>query len=192
MLPNLSTTPTASLIKQIDAEGKEVNYQYDLDGRQTKVIDGNGNETVTEYNDAASGSCSSCSGTNGEGQPSKTIYPTYTQEYKYDSRGRKTEEKDVLSATEAYSTQFSYDSVGNLIAQTDKENRTTTYQYDELGRRVKAIDALGGVTEYTYDNRDNLIALKDAKGNTTTFEYDRNNRLTKKTRPLGSGNDVPI
>jgi large repetitive protein len=173
------------LIKQVDQEGKEINYQYDLDGRQTKVIDGNGNETTTEYNDVAASSCSSCSWSNGIGQPSKTIYPTYSTEYQYDTRGRKAEAKDVLSSTEAYATQFSYDSVGNLITQTDKESRTTTYQYDELGRKVKTTDALAGVTEYTYDNRSNLISLKDAKGNTTTFEYDGNNRLTKETRPLG-------
>ena len=173
------------VIKQIDPEGKEVNFEYDLDGRLTKTIDGNGNEIATEYDDVAGSSCGSCSGTNGAGQPAKTIYPTYSKEYKYDSRGRKTQEKDVLSTTEAYSTQLTYDTTGNVISQTDKENKTTTFQYDELSRRVKAIDALMGTTEYTYDNRNNLITLKDAKGNITTFEYDRNNRLTKETRPLG-------
>jgi RHS repeat-associated protein len=174
-----------NLIKQTDQEGKQINFEYDLDGRLVKTIDGNGNETTTEYNDAAGSSCSSCSGASSTGQPAKTIYPTYTKELKYDSRGRKIEEKDVLSATEAYSTQFGYDAFGNLVSNTDKEGKTTIYQYDELNRKAKVIDPLTNVREYTYDNRGNLIALTDARGNTTTFEYDRNNRLTKETRPLG-------
>jgi len=177
--------PDGQMIKQIDPEGRQINFEYDIDGRLVKTIDGNGNEITTEYNDATGGSCTSCSGAGGIGQPAKTVYPTYSKEYKYDNRGRKTEEKDVLSTTEAYATQFTYDTSGNLASETDKEAKVITNQYDELNRRVKVIDPLMGTTEYTYDNRGNLIALKDPKGNTTTFEYDRNNRPTKETQPLG-------
>ena len=102
------------VIKQTDPEVKEVNFEYDLDGRLTKTIDGNGNETSTEYNDAAGASCTSCSGSAGTGQPARNIYPTFSRKYTYGSWGRKTEEKDVLSATEAYARQFAYDAVGNL------------------------------------------------------------------------------
>ncbi len=177
--------PDGKLIKQVDEEGKEINFEYDFDGRLVKTIDGNGNEIINEYADVSGSSCTSCSGSNGAVQPSRIIYPTYTKEFKYDSRGRKIEEKDILSETEAYSTLFGYDASGNLISVTDKERKITTYQYDELNRKVKVIDVLGGVTEYTFDSRDNVIALKDAKRNTTSFEYDRNNRVKKETRPLG-------
>jgi YD repeat-containing protein len=174
------------LTKQIDQEGKSITYEYDLDGRLTKTTDGNGNETKTEYNDAIGSSCTPCSGSNsGVAQPARTVYTTFSRTYAYDSRGRKTQETDVLSDTETYSTQFAYDAAGNLIAQTDSENRTTSYQYDELDRGVKVIDPLMAVTEYTYDKRNNVVAVKDANGNRTTFEYDMNNRLAKETRPLG-------
>jgi RHS repeat-associated protein len=105
-------------------------------------------------------------------------------ENKYDSRGRKTEEKDVLSPTEAYATQFVYDATGNVLSQIDKESNSTTYVYDELNRKIKVIDSLSNNTEYTYNDRDNLISLKDANGNVTQFEYDRDNRLIKETRPM--------
>jgi uncharacterized protein RhaS with RHS repeats len=36
-------------VKQTDPEGKEASYAYDLDGRLTKTLDGNGNETWMEY-----------------------------------------------------------------------------------------------------------------------------------------------
>ena len=51
-----------------------------------------------------------------------------SKEYKYDARGRRIEEKDVLSDAESYLTQFEYDPSGNLISKTDKEGRTTAYE----------------------------------------------------------------
>jgi len=173
------------LVKQTDPEGKEVSYEYDLDGRLVATIDGNGNETRMEYDVTLGASCSSCGGNGGSDRPSRIIYPTFTKEFRYDTRGRKTVELDVLSATETYTNRFAYGAAGNLAAKTDKEGRGTQYEYDGLNRLKKVIDPLNQVTEYTYDDRDNLVALKDAKANTTTFQYDRNNRLVKETRPLG-------
>ena len=69
------------------------------------------------------------------------------------------------------------------MARTDKENRTTGYDYDNLNRLVKVTDAVLRETDYTYDNRDNLLSLTDAENQTTRFEYDRNNRLVKEIRP---------
>ena len=173
------------LIKQTDAEGKIVRYEYDLDGRLAKTIDGNGNEIAMEYGDAAGSGCSSCSSGGAIDQPSRITYPTFAKEFTYDKRGRKIEERDVLSETETYITGFDFDAAGNLIARTDKEDRPTDYEYDDLNRLKSVTDALGNNTEYFYDNRDNLTALTDANSNTTWFEYDRNNRLKKEIRPEG-------
>ena len=172
------------LTKQTDAEGKMIQYEYDSEGRLTKTVDGNGNEIVMEYDDTPGTGCSSCSGGSAD-QPSRIEYPTFAREFVYDVRGRKTQEKDVLSDTEQYITSLAYDETGNLISKTDKENRTTTYEYDELGRLTKVTDPLGKETEYTYDDRDNLLTLEDGNDSMTTFEYDRNNRLVKETRPMG-------
>ncbi|OPY73987.1 MAG: tRNA(Glu)-specific nuclease WapA precursor [Syntrophorhabdus sp. PtaU1.Bin002] len=161
-----------------------ITYEYDLDGRPTRTVDGNGNATTTEYADTTSG-CTTCSTTGATDQPSKTVYPTFSKEYTYDNRGRRIEEKDVLTASESYSTVITHDLAGNILTQTDKENRKTSYTSDELGRRVRMTDPATGVTENDYDGRNNLTSLKDPKGNTTTFEYDRNNRVTKETRPMG-------
>ena len=103
--------PDGKLIKQTDPEGKEVRYGYDLDGRLKKTIDGNGNETSLEYESGSGSSCSTCSGAAKE-QPSKIVYPTFTKEFRYDARGRKSAELDILSATETYTTGFAYDAVG--------------------------------------------------------------------------------
>jgi RHS repeat-associated protein len=171
------------VIKQTDAQGKMIYYQYDSEGRLTKTIDGNGNEISVEYSDTDSSGCSSCSGGSVD-QPSRVIYPTFSKEFVYDARSRKTKEKDVLSDTESYVTSFAYDAAGNLVAKTDKESKTTLYVYDALNRLSAVTDPAAGVTEYSYDNRDNLIELKDANENVTRFEYDKNNRLTKEVRPM--------
>jgi len=123
------------LLRQIDAEEKTINYEYDLDGRLLKTVDGNGNQIAMEYADANGSGCSSCSNAGGvSNQPTRITYPTFAKEFLYDKRGRKTIEKDVLSATETYLTDFDYDPAGNLIGRTDKEDRNTGYAYDALNR----------------------------------------------------------
>ncbi|MGD8388182.1 MAG: hypothetical protein PVG49_13655, partial [Desulfobacteraceae bacterium] len=172
------------LTRKIDPEGKEIRFGYDTQGRMVSLVDGEGNETHMVYETPAPAECPMCGGGTGT-QPARIVYPTFTKEFTYDQRGRKTEETDVLSDTEAYTTFMEYDPGGNLSLKTDKEGRSTSYVYDSLDRLIKVTDPLGNETLYAYDDRDNLIALTDANGNTTRFAYDRNNRLVKETRPMG-------
>jgi large repetitive protein len=171
------------LIRQVDPSGKPIAYVYDNEGRLIRSIDGNGNEIHMEY-DQAVGGCATCSGGGGF-QPTRTVFPTFEQQYGYDLRGRKTLETDIPSTGgDLGATLFAYDPAGNLVEKTDKEGNTTVYEYDELGRLIGVTDPLTGMTSYEYDGRDNLIALTDAEGNTTRFDYDRNNRLTREIRPM--------
>ena len=170
------------LTRRIDPEGKSVHFDYDSEGHLIKAIDGNGNQTQLEYGGGSSG-CSSCPAPLD--QPAKIVYPTFAKEFNYDSRGRKIEERDILSDTESYSTTLRYDPAGNLTSTTDKESKTTAYAYDELNRLIKMTDATGHDTLYAYDSQDNLLLLTDANGNMTRFAYDRANRQTKEIRPLG-------
>ena len=138
------------------------------------------------YDDAAAGSgCASCGGGGGASRPTTILYPTFEKSFSYDLRGRKPREADILSETEQHETLFAYDASGNLISKTDKEGRTTLYDYDALSRLTRVTDPLSQETLYRYDDRDNLVELIDAKGQSTAFAYDRNNRLVKETRPMG-------
>ena len=112
-------------------------------------------------------------------------YPTFTKEFRYDLRGRKTVEMDILSDSETLVSRFGYDAAGRLVEKTDREERVTSYTYDALNRLTDVTDPLNQVTSYTFDGRDNLLALTDAKNQTTQFAYDRNNRLVKEIRPMG-------
>lgn len=162
--------------KVTDPENKIVETtEYDLDGRASKKIDGNGNTTSYVYGDEASGL---------DGLLVKIVYPTFTQELKYNNRNRVSQTIAILDATTRYTTTTTYDAKGNVLTNTDAENKTTTNTYDALGRLKTVTDPATGVTEYTYDQRDNLLSLKDPKGQTHRFTYDRLNRKLTETRPL--------
>ncbi len=173
------------LVRTVDPEGKENSSEYDLDGRLIKQIDGNNNETIYVFENNDGASCSSCSESGSPDLPSKIIYPTFIREFKYDKRGRKIEERDILSDNETYITQFEYDLSGNLISKTDPESKVTAYEYDSLNRLIKVTDPVGNATEYIFDIRDNMISIKDANENIKHFEYDRNDRNLKEIRPMG-------
>jgi RHS repeat-associated protein len=162
--------------KQTDQEGKSQATEYDVDGRLLKRIDGNGNVIQYVYGDPTSGL---------DNLLVKTLYPTYSQEYKYDNRDRVIEVIDILDANTRFSSKTVYDPIGNRTATTDKENKTTTFAYDALGRLTGTTDPASGLTQYAYDCRDNLIALTDPKNQTHRFEYDRRNLKTREIRPLG-------
>jgi RHS repeat-associated protein len=174
-------------LKVTDQEGKETFYEYDNEGRLISTTDGNGNTILMEYTENAGQQCVSC-GEGGKGaSPSAIIYPTFRKKFKYDPRGRKIEEKDILGTglENEYTTTFGYDPAGNLSWVRDKEGKLTSYVYDELNRLAREIDPAGNETRYAYDVRGNLRFLTDGKNQTTEFRYDRANRLVKEIRPMG-------
>jgi len=174
-----------NLVKRSDGEGRAARSFYDAEGRLSKTVDGNNNEIVYTYGDDGNGTCTTCplSGKASD-QPIKISFPTFVREFSYDTRGRKTEQRDIAGATTLV-TGFTYDQSGNLSLKTDPEGRVTRYYYDELNRLARTVDPDQGDTLFTYDDRDNLLSLTDANGNVTSFTYDSANRLLSETRPGG-------
>lgn len=76
-------------------------------------------------------------------------------------------------------SSYTYDLAGQMITMTDPVGRTTTYEYDALGRQVKVTlpDQDEGA-ELTYDAVGNVLTTTDQLGNTTTFTYDNLYRRT--------------
>ena len=67
--------------------------------------------------------------------------------YAYDNEGRQTNETDALN----YSASKTYDAIGQLIQEADKNGNTWHYTYDKDGRRTSQTDPLGNTTTYEYD-----------------------------------------
>lgn len=82
-----------------------------------------------------------------------------------------------------------YDSDGNLTAYTDRNGRTTQYQYDQDNQLVKEdwLGALGSAiytAAYTYDADDRLILATDSNS-TYGYSYDALSRVTQMSGAIG-------
>ena len=103
------------------------------------------------------------------------------------------------TATAATTTNFSYDSAGNLTSVQDPRGKTTRYGYDALNQRIEEIDpdphtntidpSLGTDDPrpdilYSYDNMGNIKVRtlqqyggSSSSSQTTEYDYDSMNRL---------------
>jgi RHS repeat-associated protein len=95
------------------------------------------------------------------------------------------------SQQKSVTTEYDYDSFGNVIAETvsgsEFETRQLGYEYDSKGRFPEKItNVLGQERSVTYDNRwgEPLVNL-DVNGIETSFEYDGFGRLKSSTNELG-------
>lgn len=84
--------------------------------------------------------------------------------------------------SDASTTSYAYDSVGNVIAVTDSRGNTTQVGYDARNRKVWAQDPASNTSYFYYDDNDNLTATITPDG-TTTNVYDVMNRLAQSTDP---------
>lgn len=99
--------------------------------------------------------------------------------YEYDELGR------VIAETSAsgLNVRYSYDAEGRVTQITDSQNRVTRMSYDPLGRMVQSVDAANGATSFSYDLGDRLTRVSDPRGLTTTYEYDGFGQLWKQNSP---------
>ena len=160
----------------VDQEGKSIRYRYDTQERRSTVTDGNGNVITYKYGETGTGA--------NKSDISSTIYPTYTEQYHYDNRGRLT---TIVKVAQEYGELVSravYDHAGNVIERIDEEGKQTKYEYDALNRQKKATDTLNHTVTYAYDNRDNLISVTNENNIVIRrFDYDRNSRQLTETWP---------
>lgn len=202
------------MIQHLESSNLVTTYLYDDAGNVRKVTDPRGNTVETQYDDQGRPTHVIYPAT--DEHPSTQAVTTYDalgrrvamadQEgritrYRYDGLGRLVEMRQYLDQALAaddsrfglptsdsgiVSTRYTYDEAGNQTSQTDALDRTTTYETDALGRRVKRIlpkdggeaTALSEVLDY--DAWGQLWHRTDFAGNTTTFEYDVLGRLRAK------------
>ncbi|MFV0478634.1 MAG: hypothetical protein ACK5ME_12495 [Parahaliea sp.] len=182
--------------------GEGLRLSYDSTGRPTRLISPGGLVTQISYDNQGRLSTLTDPADNtirytygGSGDPLAGLltginYPTYSEHYGYDQRGRPTRLSRQFStagaSTPTILTQSqAFDALGQRLATTDAAGNSTLYQYDALGRLIKTTDSLGNSSHQQWDAHDNLLALSDASGNLHRFSYDRAGRLIKETRPMG-------
>lgn len=136
---------------------------------------------------------------------------TKRRQFEYDALGRLTSVCEVTTASgngscaqsspqTGYWTKYTYDAADRLLSVTQNAQTTPTqtrsYEYDGLGRVLKATDPESGQTTFTYDSiasgncagtyNGDLIKRQDAVANVTCYKYDYIHRLTEVNYPAGS------
>jgi len=91
--------------------------------------------------------------------------------YKYDSSNNMTSQTAQVNATTVGTTQYAYNSFGEVTNVTDPLNHTTSKTYDGKGNLLTVTDPLGNVTTFTYNSLGELLTIKDPLGNVTTLAY---------------------
>ena len=171
-----------------DADGSEISYAYDAQGRMTEWYDASGVRQVQNTYDEK-GRVTHQIDANG-GEYAVEYYDDHT--VTTDADGNRSEiwvdaQKRTTKTVDANGGEISYtyDQNSNIIAVTDALGNTTRYEYDAFGNKVKETAPDGSSYSLQYDANNNLTQLTDQRGGVTRYEYDTHNRLTRQTNPDG-------
>jgi RHS repeat-associated protein len=163
-----------NLIGITDAESNSTSFDHNYRGDVTKFTDALLNDTIFEYGGAGCGSC-------GSGVDKLTSVIDASQ----------------VGQTMPFKTEFRYDTIGNLSAETDQLGNTMLYSYynnGQLHQKVHDINSDGQIDggdtvllTFTYlpDGRLDTKSVRDESGiyQLTDFNYDTDGRLWTITSP---------
>ncbi|MFN0057821.1 MAG: RHS repeat-associated core domain-containing protein, partial [Planctomycetota bacterium] len=161
----------------IMVDGRGVVHLHEIDGfgNPIRVADGGG-ETLFTY-DAL------------RRRTSRTLPNGARTEYVYDAAGRVSLLRELNPAAQVYATMLrEYAGTGGRMSrEVDAEGRERRYEYDTLGRLVRAIDALQGDVLFFYENPAlPSMPTRTVRGTATvTIAYDAHGNLASVTDPLG-------
>ena len=152
-----------------------IGFAYDLAGRRVKKMDLNS----TSMNLSIEGSLLRVKG--------KDLSGNNVALWKYDGFGKLVSSSDP----DLGYTEFHHNGFGEVISTTDALNRTTTMNYDMLGRLTsKQLPGSEGTVTYVYDSltgisngQGKLVAIDDPSQR-KEFSYDRLGRVKRETREI--------
>ena len=113
-------------------------------------------------------------------------------QYVYDARNRQISVTQAYGTSDAATTSYTYDAVGNVLTQTDALGNETQYVYDNLNRQIEVITrATARPTRRRrstrYDAAGNMLTETDPLGNVTSYAYDNLNLQIQVTQPDPDG-----
>jgi RHS repeat-associated protein len=206
-----SYDPAGNILSRVDPLGNESKWAYDPNGNVESATDANGHTTTYEYdamnrrirvehpNEQTEETAYDSNGNvtaQIDGKSSEYTY-TYTDrnelETSTDPLGRTTEYRyytdgdlRLLIDPQERTTFFAYNEADELIEVEDEDGGTpnTTFEYDDVGRRLAMTDATGE-SSFEYDSLGRLIGTSDGHGNTISYDHDLAGNITGIEYPNG-------
>jgi|GEM_PF-685730 len=156
---------------------------YNTFGEVTAESDPNGNVTRYAFDRAGRPFETRLSAYTPPGG-STPVVPVFTAVY--DSLGQVVSQTDPLGRV----TGFTYDQLGRVVTQVAPDGATTTARYDLAGNLLAVTDPTGAATGSTYDLLGRTTSVSEAvrqtgQTHTTTMAYDAAGRLSAVTTPAG-------
>ncbi|HEY2499110.1 MAG TPA: RHS repeat-associated core domain-containing protein [Candidatus Angelobacter sp.] len=113
----------------------------------------------------------------------------YVRRVQFGPSGYKTSDTHALGQPEQQTITYSYYADNSLKSVTDALGRTTSYDYDALGNRIRTTyldgTANASTTSFTYEPLfQGMATVTDSLGHTSTFGYGGSGNLTSITDPL--------
>ena len=125
-------------IRRETSAGNTIAYEYDALGQPTSIRINDESPITIERDEA--------------GQVLKEVLaPGLERQYQYDADGRLTGQGVRREAEWLFSTQYAYDSAGNLTHRKDSQYGLDQFRYDPLGQVVEHIDPQGQLKKFFQD-----------------------------------------
>jgi len=151
------------------ADGREVTYAYDAQGRLVSATSGAGTRTYRWDDDGFVAAVVDADG-------------VVEVENTYDAQGRVTRQRSPFGRT----TRFVY-LPGRVTVVSDEDgSRSNTWIHDERGRLVGVVDADERRQSTSYDRWGNPVLLTERDGATTVHEHDARGRRVRTVTPAGA------
>lgn len=158
---------------QTPLEQAYATYTYSPNGKQTSLVDANGNKATMVYDGFDRQTRWNFPSTTVPGSINADDYEAYT----YDLNGNRT---DIRLRDNSH-IAFTYDSHGQVASRTPTGEPTVNYVYDLLGRKKSATRLADAVSQtFTYDGLGRVLSEAQTFGS-ASYQYDlagRRKRLT--------------
>jgi YD repeat-containing protein len=153
-----------NLLWEQDPLGRSTHYQYNPEGRVTRVTDALEKAKHLSWN------------TRGQLLSYRDCSNNQTL-YHYDLQGRLSESINARGEH----TRFRYDARGYLIQSERPDGRIDRYEVDTAGQLTRYIDPAQKNLQFRYDLSGRMVERLDAMGHSVRFRYDAYGRLLQLT-----------
>ncbi|MEU9471883.1 polymorphic toxin-type HINT domain-containing protein [Streptomyces avermitilis] len=154
--------PSATLFKPLESDlPAQTVTEYDGAGRAKATIFNVGG--VENYRTSYTYGGDRMTTNPPEGQPTTTVVS--------DARNQVTSRIEYPAGGSAVTTSYGYTPAGQLSKVTDDAGNAWSYEYDQLGRKKRAVDPDTGESSFTYDVMDRQTSVTN-NGDKTSTKYD--------------------